>query len=102
VARLNCKERTWIMTMYSAPPNQNGLVLGNGDVLQVNTGGTATNTVVEGSGEVVVAGGTAVNTILQGAQEIVHGGIARGVTFDGGDAVLSAADPAFIQGTLIF
>jgi hypothetical protein len=90
------------MTMYSAPPNQNGLVLGNGDVLQVNTGGTATKTTVEGGGEVVVAGGTAVNTILQGAQEIVHSGIADGVTFDGGDAVLSAANPASIQGTLVF
>jgi autotransporter passenger strand-loop-strand repeat protein len=90
------------MTMYTAPPNQNGLVLGNGDVLEVNDGGTATNTIVAGSGELIVAGGTAVNTILQGAQEIVHSGIANGVTFDGGDAVLSAANPAFIQGTLIF
>jgi autotransporter passenger strand-loop-strand repeat protein len=55
--------------MYTAPPNQNGLVLGNGDVLQVNNGGTATSTIVEGRGEVIVAGGTAVNTILQGAQD---------------------------------
>jgi hypothetical protein len=90
------------MTMYTAPPNQNGLVLGDGDVLQVNNGGMATNTIVEGGGEVIVAGGTAVNTILQGAQEIVRSGIANGVTFDGGDAVLSVADPASIQGTLTF
>jgi hypothetical protein len=90
------------MTMYTAPPNQNGLVLGDGDVLQVNNGGVATNTIVEGTGEVIVAGGTAVNTILQGAQEIVRSGIANGVTFDGGDAALSVANPASIHGALIF
>jgi hypothetical protein len=90
------------MTTYTAPPNQNGLVVGNGEVLDVNNGGTATNTIVQGSGEVIVAGGTAVNTILQGAQEIVRSGMADGVTFDGGDGVLSVADPASIHGTLIF
>ena len=78
--------------MYTAPPNQNGLVLGNGDVLQVNTGGTATNTIVDVGGEVDVSGGTAVNTILDGGQEIVRSGIANGVTFDGIGSVLSATD----------
>jgi autotransporter passenger strand-loop-strand repeat protein len=62
------------MTMYTAPPNQNGLVLGDGDVLQVNTGGTATNTIVDRGGEVDVAGGTAVNTTLDGGREIVESG----------------------------
>jgi autotransporter passenger strand-loop-strand repeat protein len=90
------------MTMYTAPPNQNGLVLGDGDVLQVNNGGTATNTIVEGGGEVIVVGGAAVNTTLDGGREIVESGIADGVMFDGGDAVLSVADPASIHGTLIF
>ena len=49
----------------------------------------------------IVAGGTAVNTILQ-AEEAVRSGIANGVTFDGGDAVLSVADPASIHGILVF
>jgi hypothetical protein len=90
------------MTVYTAPPNQNGLVVGNGDFLQVNSGGTVTNTSVTSNGEVFVAGGTAVNTTLDGGKEIVQSGIANGVTFDGNGAVLSATDPASIQGTLTF
>jgi autotransporter passenger strand-loop-strand repeat protein len=46
------------MTIFTAPPNQNGLVLDSGDDLEVNNGGTATDTTVNADGtENVRAGG---------------------------------------------
>jgi autotransporter passenger strand-loop-strand repeat protein len=90
------------MTMYTAPPNQDGLVLGDGDVLQVNSGGTATDTIVDAGGEVIVEGGTAVNTILDEGREYVYSGVTDGVTFGGSGTILYAADPASIHGTLTF
>jgi hypothetical protein len=90
------------MTVYTAPPNQNGLVLGDGDVLHVNTGGTATNTLAERGSEVDVEGGTAVNTTLDGAEEIVASGIANGVTFEGNGTLLRVENPVSLQGILTF
>ena len=36
------------MTGYTAPPNKTGLVLGHSDFLTVKSGGTATNTTING------------------------------------------------------
>ena len=53
------------MTIYKAPPDQNGLVLNNGDTLQVLASGTSTNTTINSGGtEDVYAGGTSINTAI--------------------------------------
>jgi autotransporter passenger strand-loop-strand repeat protein len=52
------------MTAYTAPPNQTGLTLTSGSYLNVNSGGTATDTVVSSGSYIDVnSGGTATFTV---------------------------------------
>lgn len=75
------------MTVYTAPPNTNGLVLNQGDELKVQAGGTAYNTIVNLYGlEDVYNGGASVNTtVTRGGGEFVHsGGVSNFTSLDGG------------------
>jgi len=92
------------MTTFTAPPNEIALELISGDVLDVNQGGVATDTRVEGDGTVVVDGGDAVNTVLYSGGELVNAGEADGITFTGLGTtnVLALANPSLFQGTMTF
>ena len=90
------------MTMFTAPPDQSGLTLRSGDELDINQGGTATDTVVQRGAQEVVVGGDAVKTILVGGVEFVDSGKADAVTFEGVGSALSVADPTSLQGILTF
>ena len=49
------------MTTFTAPPDQTGLILGGGDILNVNAGGAAVGTtIVTGGVENVNSGGAAI------------------------------------------
>jgi len=62
------------MTTYTAPPDQTGLILNNGDVLNVNDGGIATATTINDGGLArVFSGGTATETTISGGEEDVAG-----------------------------
>jgi autotransporter passenger strand-loop-strand repeat protein len=87
------------MTTFTAPPTQDSLNLESGDVLDVNQGGTATNTFVPQGAREIVAGGDAVNTILDGGIEIVDSGTADGVTLAEG-STLVVANPTLLKGVL--
>jgi len=98
------------MTTYTAPPDQTGLILNNGDVLNVNGGGIATATTINDGGEVsvfrrgktidttldnggredVLGGGTAVDTTIDsgGSQDVSVGGIAVNTLISGGSEVV--------------
>jgi autotransporter passenger strand-loop-strand repeat protein len=88
------------MTTFTAPPNKSHLMLNDGDILNVNSGGVAKDTTINNGGvenvnkggdamlttinrggvENVFAGGTAVETIInKGGVENVNG---SGVAFD--------------------
>ena len=57
----------------------------DGQVLNINPGGSLTGLPVINGGFLRVTGGTAVNTVLKGGTEVVVEGIADGVIFqDGG------------------
>ena len=75
------------MTTFTAPPDQTGLVLNFGDILDVNSGGTATDTTINALGTVNVNGGTATDTTIvtrSGRLFVDHGGIANGTIINGG------------------
>jgi autotransporter passenger strand-loop-strand repeat protein len=70
------------MTTYTAPPNQTNLVLNKGDTLDVNSGGNATGTTINGGLEKVLAGGLDAGATIHhgGAQDVF--GVAFGATID--------------------
>lgn len=75
------------MTVYTAPPNQNGLVLHQGDRLDIGAGGFAFNTTVNfGGDENVYNGGSSVGTIahLNGAEFVYSGGVSNFTSLVGG------------------
>jgi autotransporter passenger strand-loop-strand repeat protein len=89
-------------TTFTAPPDQNNLVLNRGDILNVMSGGTATNTTIEaGAGEEVFSGGSAVSTTIYGSLDIDPGGMATNVVFGAGGS-LSMASPNQLEGTIGF
>lgn len=62
------------MTGFTAPPNKDGLVLERGDFLTVKSGGTATDTTINGGLEDVLSQGLTDNTIVnQGGRLNVFG-----------------------------
>ena len=77
------------MTTFTAPPNQNGLVLNDGDILNVNSGGVAGGHTIVNDGAVVNvnSGGVANHTVLNEDGAIVNvnaGGATNGtLIFDG-------------------
>ena len=92
------------MTVITAPPDRNGLVLDQGDVLVVNNHGLASNTVINAGGRLEIFGGgasdhTTVNllgielvdqfgssnnsVVNKGGREIVEG-VSNGTTIVGG------------------
>ena len=97
------------MTTYTAPPNQNNLVLNNGDTLNVDASGQAFNTMNNGGVENVYSGGTdsgaTINsgggsngleyvygnatdtTINSGLEFVVSGGTATHITINSGSAL---------------
>jgi autotransporter passenger strand-loop-strand repeat protein len=104
-------------TIYTAPPNVSNLVLAQDDILNINSGGTATNTTVEngsvddvnfsgtasdtnvysGAGEFVASGGTAIGTTLNSGAEFGEFVDAGGTAID--TLVLSNADQDVDGGT---
>jgi autotransporter passenger strand-loop-strand repeat protein len=53
------------MTTFTAPPDRTGLVLNFGDILNVESGGTATGTTINERGtENVLSGGRAADTMI--------------------------------------
>jgi autotransporter passenger strand-loop-strand repeat protein len=63
------------MTTFTAPPDQNGLVL-NGDNLEIHMGGTATDTTVNVGFVEVGPGGTATDTTINaGGREVLEGAV---------------------------
>jgi autotransporter passenger strand-loop-strand repeat protein len=74
------------MTTFTAPPDQTGLVLNFGDILDVNSGGTATDTTINFLGTVNVNGGTATDTTItrSGRLFVDHGGMANDTIIKGG------------------
>lgn len=54
------------MTTFNAPPDQVGLTLNDGDTLNVNSGGTASDTRINYGGvEYVYSGGVADHTTIE-------------------------------------
>lgn len=94
------------MTVYTAPPTQNGLVLHAGDFLFVKTGGLAVRTTLDnGSTETVKSGGRSSDTTINsgGTETVLKGGKADttiinqgGLEIDFGNAV----DTVLNDGTL--
>ena len=113
---------TDILLAHTAPPNQTGLVLNTGDILNIHAGGTATNTTVNnggvenvlngglselstihgGGGENVQSGGRAIGANLEGGVENVQGGgLADNVRFgDAGNSILNLASPLGLKGAI--
>jgi autotransporter passenger strand-loop-strand repeat protein len=92
------------MTGFTAPPNKNGLVLEGGDFLTVKSGGTATDTTINGGLEDVLPQGLTDNTIVnQGGRlnvfgtsintTIHHGGVEN----DSGTSVNTIIDDGGIE-----
>ncbi len=92
------------MTIITAPPDRNGLILDQGDVLVVNNHGLASNTVINAGGRLEIFGGgasdhTTINllglerveelsssnnsVVNRGGREIVEG-VSNGTTIVGG------------------
>jgi autotransporter passenger strand-loop-strand repeat protein len=96
-------------TTFTAPPDQNGLVLNNGDILNVNSGGVAKHTELNNGGIVNVnAGGATNGTFIDGVENVagtdtgsvlarggvenvLAGGSTNGLDFEGG--TLTLVDP---------
>ena len=109
------------MTTFTAPPDQTDLVLNIGDILDVNSGGTATGTTISFGGiENVNGGGTATDTTIKalgienvreggtatdtsisrgGTENVDPGGIANGTIINGGTENVSRGGTA--TGTII-
>ena len=81
------------MITYNVPPNAAGVTLNNGDVMNIDSGGTATDTTVNSGGnQYVFSGGSASGTVLSGGTETVYsGGSETGATvYSGGIETVSA------------
>jgi autotransporter passenger strand-loop-strand repeat protein len=90
------------MTTFTAPPDQNGLNLGFGDILNVNDGGEATGTTIRIFGvENVNSGGTSIDTTIKrgGVEHVFTGGEADGTILDGGNQEVHSG--GFANGTII-
>jgi autotransporter passenger strand-loop-strand repeat protein len=70
------------MTVITVPPNQNGFVIHPGDRLEVNTGGVATNTTVQGEAVLDIRGGVTNGTTVHwgGEENVYDSGVANGTT----------------------
>lgn len=94
------------MTTYNAPPDQvNGLILLNGDTLNVAAGTTVSRVaLLQGSDANI--DGTIVDSVLAGGEETIYSdGTLDGISFspDNGNAgVLDIQDITSVEGTLIF
>ena len=75
------------MTTFTAPPNQNGLVLNNGDILNVNSGGVADGHTIVNDGAIVNvnSGGVANHTVINdgGIVNVNAGGATNGTLISG-------------------
>ena len=90
------------MTTFTAPPDQTGLNLGFGDILNVNDGGEATGTTIRIFGvENVNSGGTSIDTTIKrgGVEHVFKGGEANGTILDGGNQEVHSGGVA--NGTII-
>lgn len=72
------------MTDSTAPPDQTGLVLNNGDTLHVEVNGIAYGTLINNGGNEYVDNGLAYGTLINGGTEYVGGGTSIGTTINGG------------------
>lgn len=73
------------MTAFTAPPNKIGLILDHGDFLTVKSGGTATDTTINGGFTDVLPQGTANNTTInEGGRLSVFGTSTNTSINDGG------------------
>ena len=90
------------MTIFTAPPDQNGLNLGFGDILNIDEGGEATGTTIRTFGvENVNDGGTSIDTTIKrgGVEHVFKGGEANGTILDGGNQEVHSGGVA--NGTII-
>jgi autotransporter passenger strand-loop-strand repeat protein len=88
-------------TTFTAPPDQNNLVLNNGDVLNVNNHGTASNTVINAGGVENVMGQSILTAITNsGVENVEPGGVEDGPVFIGGGGVLKLSDPHQLGGKI--
>ena len=92
------------MTTYTAPPNQNGLVLNNGDILNVNSGGVADGHTIVNDGAVVNvnSGGVANQTVLNEDGAIVNvnaGGATNSTLIFNGVENVAGTDSGSVLGT---
>jgi autotransporter passenger strand-loop-strand repeat protein len=75
------------MTIFTAPPNQNNLVLNSGDILNVNAGGLADHTTINTGGfEFVDRHGTSLHTTINsgGFEFVEPGGFSDHTTINNG------------------
>ena len=84
------------MTTFTAPPNQNGLVLNNGDILNVNSGGVAGGVTIVNDGAIVnVNSGGVTNQLVVindgGIVNVNAGGATNGTLIDGVENVAGTA-----------
>ena len=90
------------MTIFTAPPDQSGLNLGFGDILNIDEGGEATGTTIRTFGvENVNEGGTSIDTTIKrgGVEHVFKGGVANGTILDGGNQEVHSGGVA--NGTII-
>ena len=92
------------MTTYTAPPNQNGLVLNDGDILNVNSGGVAGGHTIVNDGAVVNvnSGGVANQTVLNEDGAIVNvnaGGATNSTLIFNGVENVAGTDSGSVLGT---
>ena len=88
-------------TTFTAPPNQNNLMLNSGDILNVNDHGQANSTAVDSGGVINVnLGGQAFDTRLVGGVVNVNAGGTARQTFilDGVENVIGLSDSPTIEG----
>jgi hypothetical protein len=84
------------MTTFTAPPNQNGLVLNDGDILNVNSGGVAGGVTIVNDGAIVnVNSGGVTNQLVVindgGIVNVNAGGATNGTLIDGVENVAGTA-----------
>jgi autotransporter passenger strand-loop-strand repeat protein len=76
--------KEFVMTAFTAPPDKTGLVLNHGDFLTVKSGGTATDTTINGGLEDVLAQGTADNTTVNDGGRLNVFGTSTNTTINDG------------------
>jgi autotransporter passenger strand-loop-strand repeat protein len=73
-----------VMTAFIAPPDKTGLVLNHGDFLTVKSGGTATDTMINGGFADVLPRGTADDTTINEGGRLTVFGTSTGTTINNG------------------